>query len=93
METTDYVLNVPLQHGGETISVLTLRRPTTKEAMKIGFPSSFGADGEKIDVNFERTLQYVSKCAGIPPSVAEKIDLSDLLPLGMVITSFFGKPE
>lgn len=87
-----YQLKKPIEHAGETILELDLKEPNTKLAKQLGMPYSVDAEGAP-QVNPQICAAYLSKLAGLPPSVIEKISLPDFNVLCWQILLFFGDQE
>lgn len=91
MNTIKFKLQEPIEHGGKVIEELNIRHPTTAEIRKVGgFPykTDFAKEGEP-DIDTERAAKYLSICAGIPPSVIDKMDIGDFQAACFTIYSFF----
>lgn len=86
MET--FTLSQPIQHGTTEIVELTLREPTTKDVNDLGLPFKLDASliSEPVPVV---CAKYISRLAGIPTSVVEKIALSDYTMLLYRVVAFF----
>lgn len=83
-----FTLSQPIQHGSEQIFELTLREPTAKDANDLGLP--FKIDASLISEPVPAVCaKYISRLAGIPPSVVEKIALADYLPILYGVMAFF----
>lgn len=82
-------LSAPIQAHKETLTELTLRRPTPKECRDIGgLPYSLG-DGNKPQPRLDVAAQYIVLCAGIPLSSVDQLDLSDFNQVVWVVIGFF----
>ena len=91
MDAIKFKLQEPIEHGGKTIEELTIRPPTTAEIRKVGgFPykTDFSKEGEP-DIDTDRAAKFLSICAGIPPSVVDKMDIGDFQAACTTIYSFF----
>ena len=85
-------LSSPIQAHGETLTELTLRRPTSKEARAIkALPYRMGMD-ESIAIDLDVAAKYIVACADIPPSSIDQLDLSDLNTLAWKVAGFFMTP-
>lgn len=71
MEQT-FTLSQPVQHGTEELMELTLREPTPKDVGALGLPYRLHADLTSEPVPAVCT-KYISRLAGIPTSVVEKL--------------------
>ncbi|MBP9942413.1 MAG: phage tail assembly protein [Comamonas sp.] len=95
MGALTHTLAKPIKAHSEQVTELQLRRPTPAEAKKIGrMPYvitnlATGAYSPDLSV----VGDYISVCAGIPPSSVDQLDLSDLNQLAWQICSFFTTPE
>lgn len=86
MET--FTLSQPIQHGSEQIFELTLREPAAKDVNDLGLP--FKLDASLLSEPVPAVCaKYISRLAGIPPSVVEKIALSDYTMLLYRVVAFF----
>ncbi len=86
MET--FTLSQTIQHGTTEIVELTLREPTTKDVNDLGLP--FKLDASLISEPVPAVCaKYISRLAGIPTSVVEKIALSDYTMLLYRVVAFF----
>lgn len=93
MGRSEITLAVPIKAHGEELTVLKLRRPTTAEVRKIGrMPYVAVDESGKITPDMAVVPDYISVCAGIPPSSVEQLDLSDLNTLAWSIAAFFLMP-
>lgn len=95
MGALTHPLAKPITAHGEQLRELQLRRPTPAEAKKIGrMPyvltdlktGAYSPDLSVVD-------EYISVCAGIPPSSVAQLDLVDLNQLAWAVCSFFTTPE
>lgn len=80
-------LSKPLQHGEETIDVLTFREPTAREIKKYGFPANI-TEGS-VDTNV--VFQYVVELAALPPCVIDQMSARDFTEAIKVVAGFFGE--
>ncbi len=78
-------LKHPIEAHGETITALTLRRPTLGTLKHLKLSEDMMAELTGADL-----VAIVSSLAGIPPSSVEQIDLEDLEEVGKAIGDFFG---
>ena len=86
MET--FTLSKPIQHGNSESTELTLREPTARDVNDLGLP--FRLDASLISEPVPAVCaKYISRLAGIPPSVVEKIALSDYTMLLYRVVAFF----
>lgn len=86
-------LQVAIQAQDETLTSLTLRRPTVQEVRTIkALPYKIGQD-EEVTLDMDVSAKYIAVCAAIPPSSVNQLDLADLNALSWKIAGFFMKPE
>lgn len=90
---TVFQLSVPITHGQESLTELTINEPTAKQIREIGIPFRISAlaGGQDFEINAERMCRYISKLALIPPSVVDQICAFDFVRISEVIGSFFEK--
>lgn len=90
---TVFELSVPITHGQESLTELTINEPTAKQIREIGIPFriSASAGSQDFDFNADRMCRYISKLAAIPPSVVDQICASDFMRIAAVICGFFEK--
>lgn len=86
MET--FTLSQPVMHGNTEITELTFREPTAKDVIQLGLPFTLNAEllSEPVPAV---CAKYVSRLAGIPPSVVEKLPLIDYTQMLYLVVSFF----
>ena len=85
-----YELKHPIEHAGEKISELDLKEPTTKMCKQLGMPYTVDLDGMP-HLNTAVCAAYISKLAGLPPSVIETLALQALNVLCWMVMGFFGE--
>ena len=85
-------LSKPIKAHGEDLSELTLREPTTKDAMEIGQPFLIiVGDGETgIRIQQKTVGQWIVRLAGIPMSSVEQLGMEDFSKCQAVVLGFFG---
>lgn len=88
MMTQTFALSQPVKHGTEELTLLELREPTPADVNAMGLPYRLHADLTSEPVPAV-CAKYISRLAGIPPSVVEKLTLSDYTMLLYVVVSFF----
>lgn len=71
MDKKVITLGTPLQHGNETITSLTIHRPTGKDLRKFNPTPGDGSMG--------MILGLVGEQNGLPPSVMDEMDGADVL--------------
>ncbi|MCP1289819.1 phage tail assembly protein [Chromobacterium sp. S0633] len=85
-------LSAPITAHGEEITELVLRKPTTAESRAVGvLPYRIGA-ANMPEINVPASCQYISKCAGIPPSSVDLLDVADLNAACWAVAGFFLNP-
>ena len=80
-------LRTPIEAHGETVSELTLAEPTL--GVLEGVRLEVGASGG-VHVDLGDLHRLVAGMAGIPPSVARRIRVTDLAPLAGAVMDFLG---
>jgi hypothetical protein len=75
-------LNVPVEHGGETLTELVLTEPTFEEMEKIGR----AAEGDRGRL----TLQAVT---GLPPSVIRQLRGRDVVAINELVPKLLGEDD
>ncbi len=79
----------PVDNGAEKISQLEFKEPTGKLISAIGYPLSF------VDCGMQPSAKiisaYISRLAGVPPTVVEKLSAEDYSECLGVILGFFGQ--
>jgi len=82
-------LQVAIEAHGETVSELTMRRPTVQEVRAIkALPYKIDKN-EEVTLDMDVSAKYIAVCAGIPPSSVNQLDLADLNSLSWAVASFF----
>ena len=81
-------LSSPIQHGEETITKLTLRKPNVEDICRTGMVLTFNADGQ-MAINFEAGRKYLSRLGAIPPSVINKMTPHDFVFAVQQLVRFF----
>jgi hypothetical protein len=85
-------LQVAIQAQDETLTSLTLRRPTVQEVRAIkALPYKIDKN-EEVSLDMDVAAKYIAVCAAIPPSSVNQLDLADLNTLSWAIASFFMTP-
>lgn len=88
----EYKLDAPIEAHGESLSVLTIRRPTPQEARAIkALPYKIDSN-EEVTLELETAAKYIAVCAAIPPSAVNQLDLSDFNALCWKVAGFFLTP-
>jgi hypothetical protein len=82
-------LSAPIEAHGEEISELVLRKPLPAWARAIGLMPYRMTESNIPDINVPVACQYVSKCAGVPPSSIDQLDIADLNAACWAVTNFF----
>lgn len=87
-KTINFPLSVPINAHGDKLLSLDLRRPTAHEVRALGLPYTMGRDGmPRPDVTM--CSSYLVKCASIPLSSVDQLDLPDLNRLCWEVVGFF----
>ncbi|PCJ57848.1 MAG: hypothetical protein COA65_08880 [Rhodospirillaceae bacterium] len=73
-------LNHPVEHNGETIDEITLRRPKVKDLRKL----------DAIKGEVEKGVHLVSKLASLPSAVVDEIDAEDFVKISEQVADFLG---
>ena len=81
-------LSSPIQHGEETITKLTLRKPNVEDICRTGMVLTFNADGQ-MAINFEAGRKYLSRLGAVPPSVINKMTPHDFVFTVQQLVRFF----
>lgn len=88
----EYKLEAAIEAHGESLSVLSIRRPTPQEARAIkALPYKVDGNGDVV-LELETGAKYIAICAAIPPSAVNQLDLSDFNALCWKIAGFFLTP-
>lgn len=80
--TKTFPLEFPVEHKGETITELTLRRPTVREIKAMAASSKSG---------FEDTVDMVAVLAGKPVEMIDHVDGADYKPMQDWVGEILGK--
>lgn len=84
-----FKLSNPISAHGETVDELDLREPTPADVRAIkSLPYAVDKD-ENVQVRADVVAQYISRCAGIPPSSVDQIGLGDFNTLCWTVNGFF----
>lgn len=82
-------LQVAIEAHGESVTELTMRRPTVQEVRAIkALPYKIDKN-EEVSLDMDVAAKYIAVCAGIPPSSVNQLDLADLNALSWAVASFF----
>lgn len=82
-------LATPITAHGETLSEITLKRPTAAQAREIGvLPYRVAEDGVPQPL-IAPACRYIAVCSGIPPSSVDQLDITDLNALAWEVVGFF----
>lgn len=81
-------LKSPVEHGKETIADLAFRDPTGEDITACGYPLMIGDGRAHPQAGIVST--YVSRLAGVPPSVVKKLSVADWQAAMQVVLGFFG---
>lgn len=84
-------LSKPIEADGETVSILTIREPSTEDIIECGNPVSFDPmkSPPTITPDDVRMAKMIARLAGIPPSSLKKMAPKDFLALQWVVVPFF----
>jgi hypothetical protein len=85
-QTRTVPLAKPIQAHGETLTALTLRRPTVKELRTFGAPYRLGNDSVRID--YEVCAKLISEICAIPPSTVDQMDGADFDEVSLILVGF-----
>lgn len=84
-------LSKPIEAHDETLDELHLREPTPADVRAIrSLPYAMDRD-ETVHLRPDIVAQYVARCASIPPSSVDQIDLVDFNEICWVVAGFFLK--
>jgi len=84
-----FQLKTPIDAHGESVHELTLREPTPADCRALkALPYMIGLD-ESFNLNTEIAARYISRCANIPASSVDALELSDFNALCWQVASFF----
>lgn len=83
-----FTLSQPVKHGAEELFELTFREPTPKDVNDLGLPFRLHADLTTEPIP-DVCAKYISRLAGIPTSVVDKLPLSDYTMLLYLVVAFF----
>lgn len=78
-KSVDIELKHPIEWGDETISTLTLRRPTAEDISELTDKPTMG-----------QMVSIALKCAGQPNTIRKKLDAEDAMELVSVLGDFLG---
>lgn len=80
-------LRTPIEAHGQTVSEITLAEPTL--GVLDGVRIEVGASG-RVQIDLGDLHRLVAGMAGIPPSSARQIRMTDLAPLARAVMDFLG---
>lgn len=88
-------LSRPIMAHGEEIAEITLREPTTKDAIAVGQPFLIvvGDDETAMRIENKTIASYIVRLAGIPRSSVETLSLADFGAAQAVVLGFFGAAD
>jgi hypothetical protein len=88
-------LTKPIQAHGQELESLTLREPTTEDAIDLGLPMLMvpTAEGTGIEIRNKVVAAYIQRLGGIPPSSVRQLAMADFSILTNQVMSFFGQAE
>ena len=84
-------LSSPIPVFAEMRSVITMRKPTGLDLIKVGNPVQFDpvSDPPRIEHNMPRMVAMIARLANIPTGSVEKMDPRDLASCAWQLSSFF----
>ena len=87
-------LTDPIQVFDEQVTVITMRKPTGADLIRIGLPVEINmlVDPPKFDYNLMRVAAMVAKLSGIPVGSIERMNPKDLVACAWRLTPFFIPP-
>ncbi|QBY56153.1 phage tail assembly protein [Cupriavidus oxalaticus] len=91
--TTNFPLTKPVKAHGEEVTSLDLRDPEPRDAREIKAMPYWVAPDQSVQLNPTAAAQYVVRCAGIPMSSVDQLDMGDFNRLCWVIAGFFLKAD
>ena len=80
MTNTTVHLTYPVQHGGQTIAEITMRRPKVRDIERL----------DKLTGDAFRSVTLISDLSGQAPDVIREMDTADFKKLGEVVQDFLG---
>lgn len=83
-----FTLSQSVKHGAEELFELTFREPTPNDVNELGLPYRLNADLTTQPIPAV-CAKYISRLAGIPTSVVDKLSLSDYTMLLYLVVAFF----
>lgn len=82
-------LRKPITAHGAEVSELIVRKPEPAVARAVGVLPYRITEGNLPDINVPAACQYISKCAGIPPTSVDQLDIADLNTACWAVAGFF----
>lgn len=82
----DVPLRFPVQAHGETVSTLTLQRPTGADLFHCGDPF---ADGLAQSAKVRSLFALISRLAGVPESTVKQLSVQDIKTVEFLLHLFF----
>lgn len=89
MSEVRIVLQKPITAHGAEVTELVLRKPVPEVARNIGSLPYRITQDQLPDINVPAAAQFISKCAGIPPSSVDQLDLFDFNAACWAVAGFF----
>lgn len=89
MNEKEFPLLSAIEAHGETVDKLQMREPTPADARVVKALPYFIDKDENVHINATAAAQYISRCARIPMSSVEALNLSDFNQLCWDIAGFF----
>lgn len=87
-EIRTITLSKPIQAHGETVSTLTLRRPTVAELRQYGQPYAIVPSSGGIKADYQVCAGLISTICAIPPSSVDMIDSADFDDMAVILVGF-----
>lgn len=86
-----HTLTKKINVGGEEITELTLREPSTGDVIEAGNPCNFDPAASTPTVRFDekKLAAMISRLAAIPPSSVAQMSPKDFSALGWILADFF----
>ena len=82
MTNTTVQLTYPVQHGGQTITEITMRRTKVRDIERL----------DELTGDALRSVTLISDLSGQDPDVIREMDAADFKKLGEVVQDFLGNP-
>lgn len=89
MSEVRIVLRKPITAHGAEVTELIVRKPAPEVARQIGSLPYRITQDQLPDINVPAAAQFISKCAGIPPSSVDQLDIFDFNAACWAVAGFF----